>query len=60
MEEFRRDITEAIRKLAHPVSNQAEIDRQSAELLQMDLHECPECGRKFVSTSSRCAHCQGE
>jgi len=59
MDDFRRDITDAIRKLAHPVPNQTEIDMQSAYLLKLELRECPECNRKVLTTINRCPFCEG-
>ena len=49
----------AIHEVLQPHPDQERIDFESAELLRMELRECPQCNRKFVSTIERCPWCEG-
>lgn len=44
---------------ATPVANQADVDRQSAELLRA-TSACPQCNTPITIRLNRCSHCEGE
>ena len=49
------------KRLRQPVENQAEVDRQSAELLRATrTSTCPQCDVTIIGSLNRCPRCEGE